>query len=60
MYNFFFLYSFKKGTFSLEGGAIAPDAHHQLRHEYSADLNFPFTSSLHSVHSSYKTYIKDG
>ena len=52
-----FLYSFKKGNFSLEDGTIAPNVPPQLRHWYFAELYSPVTSSLHS---SYKIYTKGG
>ena len=46
--NFFILYFFKKGTFILEGGAIAPNASPQLHHwikvkeKNRKDLSFIF------------------
>ena len=52
-----FLYSFKKGNFSLEDGAIAPNVPPHLHHWYFAELYFSVTSSLHS---SYKIYTKGG
>ena len=51
------LYSFKKGNFSLVGGAVAPSVPPQLRHWHCAGLYSPVTSS---VYSSYEVYAKGG